>query len=288
MVVYAFLDLEHAPTAWAVMRGMLVSAKLNPDYSTGCISFLLAGIIRNGNNSRLFNEQVFEGRRRIKHPMCVSRIGGMFFFEDRDLALRATKKWRGHFKEPNLFALELTPQGVVSRLDSDWITLAETDATGRVDPRNHRWMDRYWRGEPRSDKPGWELLCDGFAVVLDERARRTAHELVKQKFPDCQLAVELARLASECDASPAGMITPWLIQAGNNSIDLTYLLRDKEFNQRNTIEAMSRHPNFGNLINHWHEADSIQIPDFGPWTTNFEPGLQLTNDMWCAASVHKS
>ena len=286
MHVYAFLDIRHAPTAWAVMRGMLVSARLVPDYSPGCISFMLAGIIFSGDNTRLFNELAIENRRLARHPTRTSRLGGMYFFEERDLALRATEGWGAHFEEQNLFPLDLTPDGKVSRLDSDWITHAETDAAGRINLENCDWIDQYWSGKPRSDQPRWELLCDGLAVVPEVSARRCAYEIVKHQFPECLLAIEMARLACETDGSPAGMITPWLTHRGGETIDLSYWLRDNEYHERRTIEAMSQHPNFGNLANLWHESDAIRLPNFERWMTRFQLGVKMMPDLSSIASVH--
>ena len=201
MRLYAFLDLDHVPTAWAVMRGMLVSARMNLDYSPGCISFMLAGLILSENNSRLCNELVFEDRRRTNHSARTSRLGGMYFFDERSLALRTSEGWGPHFKEENLFALAVTPRGKVDRFDSDWITHADYDASGRLELGSYDRIDQYWRGIPASDQPAWELLCDGLAIVLDDDARKRAYEVVKREFPDCLLAIEISRLACETSGS---------------------------------------------------------------------------------------
>jgi hypothetical protein len=62
--VFCFLDFEHLAVAWAVMRGMMVSA----DYAAtptnpGFVSFMQAGMIEALNNRRIFNEVLVERAR---------------------------------------------------------------------------------------------------------------------------------------------------------------------------------------------------------------------------------
>jgi len=210
----------------------------------------------------------------------------MYFFDERSLALRTSEGWGPHFKEENLFALAVTPRGKVDRFDSDWITHADYDASGRLELGSYDRIDQYWRGIPASDQPAWELLCDGLAIVLDDDARKRAYEVVKREFPDCLLAIEISRLACETSGSPAGMITPWLSNMGDNTIDLAYWFRDEELREQDTIAALSQHPNSGNLVNLWHESDSIRLPGWGQWMTRFKLGSQSTPDLSCIASVH--
>lgn len=262
MRVFAYLDIDHVPTAWAVMRGMLISARLNPGYGPGCLSFMLAGIIFHGDNARLQSELMIEDRRLKSYPSQVSRLEGLYFFESRAEAMRIASPWGGHFIEKNLYELEFHPSAAPTRLDSDWITNAN-------DPTDRNWVDDYWRGTPRSSAPSWELIGHGVAVVLDMKARVRAYDLVNARFPDCWIAIEMARIACELDASPAGAITPWLIKDDDDLAKLTYLLRNAEYHDEQTITAMARHQDIGRLAARWHAADSIKIPDFGPWKRRF-------------------
>jgi hypothetical protein len=82
--VFCFLDLEHPAVAWAVMRGMLVSADYAAESSAGFISFMQAGIIETLNNRRIFNEALIETIRSSFFPHQVSRFRGIFFFRSRD------------------------------------------------------------------------------------------------------------------------------------------------------------------------------------------------------------
>ena len=81
MRVYAFLDLNHPPVAWAVMRGALVSSDQVPDATSQFISFMLAGMIHAQNNQRLFNELLIEKVRIDLFDHQVSRLRGMYFLD---------------------------------------------------------------------------------------------------------------------------------------------------------------------------------------------------------------
>ena len=85
--VYCFLDLEHPAVAWAVMRGMLVSADYaSASQAPGFISFMQAGIVETLNNPRIFNEFLIETIRQNLFAHQVSRMRGMFFFRSRNEA----------------------------------------------------------------------------------------------------------------------------------------------------------------------------------------------------------
>ena len=117
--------------------------------------------------------------------------------------------------------------------------------------------------------PAWEIIGHGVAVVLDMKARTRAYEQVNAEFPDCWIAIEMARIACEMDASSAGSIAPWLMKDDGEAASLAYLLRDAEYHDMQTIEAMARHQDFGRLAARWHAVDTIKIPGFAKWMRKF-------------------
>jgi hypothetical protein len=105
--VFCFLDLEHPAVAWAVMRGMLVSADYAYEPSSpGFISFMQAGIVETLNNRRLFNEDLIERVRLSYFAHQVSRMRGMFFFSSRgDAEARiGDPAWPPYFETKNLLS----------------------------------------------------------------------------------------------------------------------------------------------------------------------------------------
>src|ERR1700730_6546084 len=110
MHVFAFLNLEHPPVAWAVMRGMMVSADhASPSANQGFISFMQAGMIEHQNNARIFNESIIEGIRNVSFANRVSRIRGLYFFPSRAEAEAriGDRDWPRFFSAQNLLELEL-------------------------------------------------------------------------------------------------------------------------------------------------------------------------------------
>jgi hypothetical protein len=92
MRVFAFLDLGFPPVAWAVMRGMLVSAdQVHSEAPDGFVSFMLAGMIKYQSNNRILNESIIEHVRATRYPQRISRLRGMYFFRSREDALSRTR-----------------------------------------------------------------------------------------------------------------------------------------------------------------------------------------------------
>ena len=122
--VYAFLDLDHPAVAWAVMRGMLVSASHAAD-APGFISFMHAGMILAGNNARLFNEAVIEIYRATHFPKHISRMRGMYFFCSRGEAEAriGDKNWPPYFTSENLIELDLLCDDLPTIVDANWISI---------------------------------------------------------------------------------------------------------------------------------------------------------------------
>jgi hypothetical protein len=214
MRVFAFLDLDHPPVAWAVMRGMMVSADqaLQLGYP-GFISFMLAGMIRCQNNPRIFNESILERSRKEKFPRSVSRIKGMYFFQTKAeaKAIIGDKEWPPYFIENKLLELELTLAKESTLVDANWITHAPRHCDGRIALEQSNWIERYWNGEAFNDQPIWELIANGVAVVLDEEVRRKNFDYIKQTFPESHIPILMARLASET-GSFGGLVTPYLLR----------------------------------------------------------------------------
>jgi hypothetical protein len=276
MRVFAFLDVDHPPVAWAAMRGVLVSVDRAPGPTRSFASFMMAGLIQHQSNWRLNNETIVEYVRTLRFDKKVSRLRGVYFFEDRGQAQKAIdQKWGGHFELSNLVELELYPQGEVTRVDANWITEAPRSPDGRLDTTDLTWIDKYWKGETKSDDPTWEIVASGEATVLTTAARKKAYEVVKREFPKSWEFIEMSRLASEV-GSHGGLIVPLLQSLGNGSLRLSYILFDEAFKDKAVVEKMSKHPDFPRLAAHARkniESDLI-APDFRPWWQDFKLGIQ--------------
>lgn len=275
--VFCFLDLEHPAVAWAVMRGMLVSADYAPRVpNRGFISFMQAGIIEALNNPRTFNEFLIETVRSNLFRRKVSRMRGMFFFRTRiDAEIRiGDPDWPHYFEPKNLVELELWHDGTYTDVDANWITLAPLTEDGRISVDDLQWIKRYWAGEQYNATPVWERLAKGVAVVLDEQIRRQCDRHVKQVFPNSHIEILKARLASEV-GTRGGLVTPFLVREDERRVRLGYLSSDAEFNDPAVIDAIAKHPDSGALGRMMAENATWKAPDFRLWGRVFELGEQI-------------
>ena len=278
---FCFLDLEHPAVAWAVMRGMMVSA----DYASappnpGFVSFMQAGMIETLNNRRIFNEFLIERVRLSFFAHQVSRMRGMFFFRSRSEAEAriGDPAWPPYFDLENLLELQLYYDEPFSDVDANWITYAPLAEDGHVKIDDLQWVRRYWTGETYNDHPVWERLAKGVALVLDEQIRRQCYEYVRERFPGSHIPILMARLASEV-GTRGGLTAPFLLREDENRVRLAYLWSDAEFHDPMVINAIKEHPDSGALGRMMTENETWQIPDFRPWGRVFElreqniPGL---------------
>ena len=172
MKVFAYLDLQHPALAWAIMRGVLVSADRAPHSTPAFASFMIAGLFQYQCNQRLSNETVIEHARSQNFQNCISRLRGMYFFESQSSAQSAIdEKWGGHFRTENLVELELVTHGLITRVDAKWITYAPRVENGRLSLSDISWIKKYWSGEQYNDKPTWELIASSEALVLTASAK---------------------------------------------------------------------------------------------------------------------
>lgn len=272
MRVLAFLDMTHPAVAWAVMRGVFVSADLahpDPVQSQSAVSYMLAGMIQYQNNARLFNETVIEQVRSQEFRPQVSRLRGMYFFHTRREALEILNQGLGdHFVEENLLELDLHFQQPPSCVDANWITFARRDSAGRISLEDLDWIRAYWAGLPYRSTPVWELIVNGFAIVLDTEVRRRCYDFLRQKFPESHVPIEMAHLAGEVGSS-GGQMTPFLIRRSAAAVELCYLSNEGDFHDKEVIARIAQHPSASYLGKLMAAAPEWRAPDFRPWFRTF-------------------
>ena len=244
MRVFAFVNLEHPAAAWAVMRGMMVSANYEDrPASPSFVSFMQAGMIEYQNNPRIFNEAIIERVRVERFGQRISRMRGMYFFQSKAEAEAriGNNNWPPYFVAENLLELELHHAETPTAVDANWITFAPLKPDSRIRTDDLTWINRYWAGEPYNNEPVWELLANGIAVVLDTDVRRRCDEYVKETFPDSHIPILMARLASEV-GSIGGSTSPFLLRNEDQSVELIYLWTDFDFHDSKVIDKISAHP----------------------------------------------
>ena len=271
MRVFAFLDIESPPVAWAVTRGMLVSADQAMQGSENpFVSFMLSGIIRAQNNVRLHNELIIEKIRSVFSPKCTSRLQGMYFFASREDAEQRINdpNWPPYFQKENLVEFELYPSDIVTKVDSDWITYAPLLPSGELNKDVSNWITKYWSGIPYSETPVWEVICKGVALVVDEQIRRKCYRSILEQFPDVEFYLLMSRVASEA-GSFGGLVAPAIIMGDNGDFQLSYWTENKSFHQRDVIQKMSKHPDAARIRELRSQSETFTIPDFREYGCNF-------------------
>lgn len=264
--VHACIDIDHPVVAWAAYRGVLVSAQSGHEYPQCPVSVMMAGMLKHRNRTRLLNEFSIERVRQLRHAECVSRLTGMYFFEDPSV-LESAADWGGHFHSEYLAELGLLPGATISRHDANWITFAPLDHVGAL--MSVDWADAYWAGEAFPGRaPIWELIVNGRAAVYGTGLRARAYANLKAKFPSCVSILEAGRIAA-CIESDLGQTSAWLTQVSETEYSLRYYL---DMRDADNPEFLQRLKGFEGTKNHADLAvggNTFTVPDFRPFGEDF-------------------
>src|SRR5260370_21138333 len=162
MKAFAFLNVDIPWIAWLVYRGEMVSAQAsNTRALSAWHAFYLIDAARVGQRVANYRmETALENVRRSTFPAKVSRLSGLYLFEDEANARDAGRRWDGrNFREEYLAEIEIVAEPTVSRYDSEWIT-------NNMRSTEPSWMATYLSGSPMGERPLWELLVEGRGFVL--------------------------------------------------------------------------------------------------------------------------
>ncbi len=187
---WAYLNICHPLCAWNTYRGVLN----NLSSEEGIISVWMASIIQNSNQNliRMKMELALENCRARNFPEQVSRLNGIFCFEDKESAERALNLNVRHFNPSFFNDLHINESSQKSRkLDSNWVT--------HFDPNSNdfRWVSQYWEGLPfPNEQPIWETLVQGEIIVLGTDLRKRAYKLLEEYMPDSLCMLEISRQAA--------------------------------------------------------------------------------------------
>ena len=230
---YVYLAIDDPVTAWAAVRGVLVSRRVTSP-EAGFVSRWFAGLIQAGNEAKLQNELAIEAIRAQRYSSQVSRLSGIYVFEDIEAARKA-EEWGVFFTAKNLAELSLLGVEARTRVDANWISAHLRD-TRVLQDHELGWVDHYWGGRPYPAKqPVWESIVEGRAFILGTELRNRALERVRSEFPESMAIVEVSRAAAWI-GSDYGNISGFLFDRGD-AYEFTYLLNgvdtnDPEFRRR--------------------------------------------------------
>lgn len=263
MRVFAFLNIDIPWIAWLVYRGEMVSPQatgtqaLNVWYA----KYLIDAAKRGQRITAYRKELEIEDIRRRSFPKHVSRLSGLYFFQDVESARRAGGRWDGNnFREEYLAEIEIVRQQQVSRYDSEWIS---AESMGSADSS---WISSYLSGTPLGENPLWELLVEGRAFVLGTRIRKLAYETVKRTWPTSLGLLELSRVAVELD-SDLGLICPFLTIEGDKA-RLTVRISFADAQNPEFLERLSSYAGPKNTADLNASVDLV-VPDLRDYFVDF-------------------
>ena len=239
---YVYLNIDCPYVAWAAYRGILITPQRASIEGGRLVSWWFTNLLR--DPVHLERELALDRVRERQFPDKVSRLVGMFCFLKKDYADRAVC-WDAHFRPENLAELSLCEATGHHHLqDANWITYAGCVASGG----SGEWMHRYWAGEPYPNaEPVWEALVEGRIAVLGTALRDRAHEVVKSRWPDSLMLLEISRLGAGV-GSNIGSINAYM--TGNaQRHDFKFLMDMRDANDPDFLGRLDRLMASGHPVN---------------------------------------
>jgi hypothetical protein len=264
---WAFLNIHHPMCAWNAYRGVLVSTPAEQ----GVLSVWAAALLRNyrdGKPGALLREMALERVRAAQFPKSISRLRGLYCFQDLASAEQALE-WgneRNHFRPEFVARLYMGDHHVIGRstVDANWITYADLAPDGSF--ADQSWISRYWAGVAQSGRmPAWETLLEGRLFILGTDLRERAYEMLRKQFPESLLVLETARLAAWA-LYDYGNVAGFLRKTALDEVSFDYMLDVRETNDedfRRRVKALI--DNADTSMKHDDILEQLRKGNFGKW-----------------------
>lgn len=235
-ILFAYLNIDHPVVAWEVAIGRIKSVfdERYPNFGISSWQFsLLDKYSKNGYNTKFINELLLEKKRQINHPHKVSRLQGLYFFENEDDAHRALDRWGLSKYRGYISPVRFKPEKI-TKVDSEWITSYLNSG------KSTDWMEDYWRGETLGIRPLTEILALGVGVVLNYDLRIQAYKNIYYSWPDSTPLLAMACCAFQVkNLDDIAIIKPALLRE-NDKIKGVYCvnIEDLKLKEKEVVEAM--------------------------------------------------
>ena len=192
-----------------------------------------------------------------RHNDRVSRLQGIYFFEEIDSARRFSREsGLKHCSFGNLAEIYVD-RPYRERFDLNWIT----------NWRNHpasddSWMDRYWEQEPYPyAKPIWECLTERRVTVLGTDLREVAYANIERDHPESLALLESARIAAWL-GSDLGNISPHLMRVEEDA-EIQFCMDMRDATNPTFLTAVQNYMTSGNPINRKDISKQFSNGTFG-------------------------
>ena len=208
---YVFLDIDDFAVAWEVYCGRLISVEESSVDGRIPMSSWMTSRVKKDRNW-LHNEMIMENIRRTYYPSQISRLRGMYFFEDKETAIRASLEWNdGRFKPDRLAEVEFLSGSTITKVDHNWIFDNMNNVINPSNQSDMEWIHKYWQGKTVGREPLWELLVMGKAMILGTELRTKAYETIAQRQPKALGLLEISRIAWDLGYN-FGHVATWLVK----------------------------------------------------------------------------
>lgn len=281
---FAYIDINNPMAAWNVVRSNFFTPScLSEQERAGALSFGMAALLRNENDDRAAAEFQLEDFRKNNFPNAVSRLTGIFVFDDIDSAAQvwSSESWSAHFDSEYLTDIGVSADRS-SRLDANWIAKMRDENNCIVEG----WQTmaaKYWSGEPASDTPIWERIIEGWVTVwgldLKMRALKEIQKYWPESLPSLAIAANFAKIGSR-----DGAVMPFALLE-NGVLKIDYYMRFSDAKDPVSCERLGEFLRTGGnrVCRLGPLGDSIFIPDFSCY--RFDRQVGDVPHFWCAPKL---
>lgn len=238
---FVYLDIDHPLVAWNTARGVYCSVDcLGEGERESALSLSMANMMRGFTEERLKSEMAIELIRTQLFPEHVSRLRGVFVFDDIDSISRLWYggEWGSHFQDHYMTDVGISANRSC-RLDANWI-MDIMDASGKL---KKEWLEcakNYWRGVPHSTKPPiWERLVEGWITIWGTDIKKRALNEIFKYWPKSLKLLEYSCNAATIQSND-GVATAFLIREENH-ITIEFYLRMVDAKNKSTFERMDEY-----------------------------------------------
>jgi hypothetical protein len=249
---FVYIDINNPMAAWNVVRSGFYSPSCLPSVErAGALSFWFSDLLRDCNRQRAEAEFRLEHFRQQKFPEKVSRLTGIFTFDDVASALKVCDSdWKGHFSADCLTDVGISAYRS-SRMDADWIRMMRSQSNHLLDGWEEM-AEHYWSGLPASSKPTWEFIIEGYVTIWGLELKQRALQEIQRYWPSSLLLLEVAA-NSRAIGSHDGVVMPRASVSGEK-IKIDYYLRIVD----------GRDPDFCARLGKFMQEDGPQVCRIAP------------------------
>lgn len=268
---YCYVDYHNPMAVWNIARGAFDSPAMIENGNVPLLSMNFAGLLGNQNANRLISELSLDSFRQINYPNCVSRLRGIFIFDDQESICRFWEKndWGQHFRDEYFTSIGAsTYKSTV--LDSSWISNI-FNVDGSLKDDWEQYAHGYWSGQAYNDSPIWERIIEGTITIWDQDARINAVQEVSSMWENSALLLHYA-CACAAYGSNDGQVFPHLMRDNENYTMQFYFkaehMHDGEFIRR-IMENLNTIPSIDTGIVYPVNNETANLPDLSGFGTTF-------------------